>query len=151
MSRFARRLQQIGRDTEDTGAILDLADGPGGPILVLNSTTNKFSEYYAEILRAEGLNSFASIDIADVSAPTLANYTTVVVGDLSLTGGQVTMLSNWVNDGGHLFAMRPDKQLATLAGLVDESATLADGYLLIDTQPPRPRYRWPDTAVPWYC
>ena len=101
---------------------------------MLNSTTNKFSEYYAEILRAEGLNSFASIDIADVSAPTLANYTTVVVGDLALTGGQVTMLSNWVNDGGHLFAMRPDKQLATLAGLVDESATLADGYLLIDTQ-----------------
>ena len=44
------------------------------------------------------------------------------------------MLSDWVTDGGHLFAMRPDKQLAPLAGLVDESATLADGYLLVDTQ-----------------
>lgn len=134
MSRFARRLQQIGRDPEDTGAILDLADGPGGPILVLRSSTNKFSDYYAEVLRAEGLNSFASRDIADVSAPTLANYTTIVVGDFSLTSGQITMLSDWVTDGGHLFAMRPDKQLAPLAGLVDESATLADGYLLVDTQ-----------------
>src|SRR4051812_1910082 len=29
-------------------------DGPGGPILVISTTSNPFSRYYAEILRAEG-------------------------------------------------------------------------------------------------
>ena len=34
-------------------------EGPGGPILVIASAGNPFSRYYAEILRAEGLNEFA--------------------------------------------------------------------------------------------
>ena len=41
--------------------------GPGGPILVVTSAANPFSNYYAEILRAEGLNEFATADIADGS------------------------------------------------------------------------------------
>ena len=39
--------------------------GPGGPILVISSSANPFSRYYAEILRAEGLNAFAVSDISD--------------------------------------------------------------------------------------
>ena len=38
--------------------------GPGGPLLVVTSAANPFSVYYAEILRAEGLNAFAVSDIA---------------------------------------------------------------------------------------
>ena len=37
-------------------------EGPGGPILVLTDPADKFGTYYAEILRGEGLNSFAVAD-----------------------------------------------------------------------------------------
>ena len=43
------------------------------------------------------------------------------------------MFTNWVNGGGNLIAMRPDKKLAGLLGLTDAGTTLADGYLQINT------------------
>jgi len=63
----------------------------------------------------------------------LGAYDVVILGEMSLTAQQVTLLTNWVTSGGNLIAMRPDKKLATLLGLSDQSATLADGYLLVDT------------------
>ena len=56
-----------------------------------------------------------------------------VLGEMSLSVAQVSMLTNWVNAGGNLIAMRPDKQLAGLLGLTDASATLADAYLQVNT------------------
>ena len=108
---------------------LPINAGPGGPVLVISSSSNPFSSYYAEILRAEGLNAFAVQDISTVSASTLASYDVVILGQMPLTSAQVTMLTNWVNGGGSLIAMRPDKQLATLLGLKDAQATLSEGYL----------------------
>jgi hypothetical protein len=43
------------------------------------------------------------------------------------------LLTDWVTAGGHLIAMRPDKQLAGLLGLADATATLPDSYLMVDT------------------
>ncbi len=43
------------------------------------------------------------------------------------------MFTNWVTAGGNLIAMRPDKKLASLLGLTDAAATLAEGYLLVNT------------------
>ena len=43
--------------------------GPGGPILVIANAANPFGRYYAEILRAEGLNAFAVADISDGTPP----------------------------------------------------------------------------------
>ena len=42
--------------------------GPGGPILVVSTSapTASSPRYTAEILRAEGLNEFATIDLSDV-------------------------------------------------------------------------------------
>ncbi len=108
-------------------------DGPGGPILVVSSAANPFGRYFNEILRAEGLNLFLSTDISLVSAATLANYDVVILGEMSLTTAQVTILTDWVNGGGNLIAMRPDKQLAGLLGLTDASATVSEGYLLVNT------------------
>ena len=48
--------------TFTTAAAPRPTDGPGGPILLVTSTANPFSGYYAEILRAEGLNEFAVQD-----------------------------------------------------------------------------------------
>ena len=108
-------------------------EGAGGPILVIGKASNPFTRYYAEILRAEGLTQFTVKDVSTVTAATLASYDVAIVGDMSLTAAQVSMLSTWVNGGGDLVAMRPDKQLAGLLGLTDAGATLANAYLKVDT------------------
>jgi WD40 repeat protein len=106
---------------------------PGGPVLVVTNTNNRFSEYYAEILRNEGLNYFTVSDISSVSSATLSNYDVVILAETALTPAQVAIFSDWVNGGGNLIAMRPDKQLASLLGLADAGSTLSNGYLLVDT------------------
>ena len=108
-------------------------EGPGGPILVIGYSGNPFSRYYAEILRAEGLNAFKAMDISAVDATVLAQYDVAILGEMPLTASQVTMLSDWVNGGGNLIAMRPASQLATLLGLTSSGTTLAQGYLAVDT------------------
>ncbi len=112
---------------------ITVAAETAGPILIITSTTNPFTSYLAEILRAEGMNEFTERDLASVTASTLAAYDVVLLGNSTLTSSQVTMLTDWVNGGGHLIAMRPDKKLTGLLGLTDLSATLANAYLKIDT------------------
>ncbi|GJQ35093.1 MAG: hypothetical protein JETCAE01_11030 [Anaerolineaceae bacterium] len=108
-------------------------EGPGGPILVLSSAANPFSRYYAEILRAEGLNEFTATDISNLTAASLNNYQVVILGEMTLTPTEVGYLTNWVNAGGNLIAMRPDPQLAGLLGLSSSGSTLSEGYLLVNT------------------
>ena len=108
-------------------------EGPGGPILVVAAAANPFTRYYAEILRAEGLNAFAVADVSTVSAATLTAYDVVILGEIPLTPAQVTMFGNWVAAGGNLIAMRPDKKLAGLLGLTDAASTLSNAYLLVNT------------------
>jgi hypothetical protein len=110
-----------------------LAQGPGGPVLLIGTATNSFSYYYAEILRAEGLNEFGTADISTVTAATLSSYDVVILGQMALSSAQVSMFTTWVNNGGHLIVMRPDKQLAGLLGLADAAATVSNAYLLINT------------------
>ena len=116
-------------------------EGPGGPVLVVGTATDPFSRYYAEILRAEGLNAFRVTDISNVSASTLASYDVVILGQMPLTAGLVGMFTDWVNAGGNLIAMRPDAQLAGLLGLADAGSSLSDAYLLINTAAP-PAWAW---------
>ena len=104
-------------------AQLPLDQGPGGPILVVTTPANPFSKYYAEILRAEGLNAFQVADMPSVSAATLTGFDVVILGEGALSAAQVTMFSDWVNLGGNLIAMRPDRQLAGLLGLAGGSTT----------------------------
>ena len=115
------------------GRAAAVTDGPGGPILVVTSSADPFSTYYAEILRAEGLNSFATADIGTVTAASLAAYDVVILAARPLTAAQVTTFSDWVTAGGNLIAMRPDSQLAGLLGLSSATGTLSDAYLLVDT------------------
>ena len=112
----------------------DPNQGPGGPILVITSSSTPFGKYYAEILRTEGLNLFAVSDIAPVTQTTLASYDVVILaGPMTLTAGHVTMFTNWVNAGGNLIAMRPDPQLDSLLGITSTAGTLSDSYMLVDT------------------
>ncbi|MCB9113237.1 MAG: DUF4082 domain-containing protein, partial [Anaerolineales bacterium] len=108
-------------------------EGPGGPILVLSSAVNPFSRYYAEILRAEGLNEFTATDITNLTAALLNNYQVVILGDFALSPTEAGLITNWVNNGGNLIAMRPDPQLTGLLGLTSTGSTLDEGYLLVNT------------------
>jgi hypothetical protein len=119
-----------------TTAGVPVNDGPGGPILVIGSTFNPFGRYVGEILRNEGLNLFTVTDITLVTPALLASRDIVILGDMPLTGDQVSMLTQWVTAGGKLIAMRPDKQLASLMGLSDTGATAANQYLLIGQSGP---------------
>ena len=107
--------------------------GPGGPILVITSSSSTYGTFYAEILRTEGLNAFAVTDMSTVTAATLASYDVVILATMPLTAGQVTMFNTWVTGGGNLIAMRPDVQLAGLLGLTAAGTTLSNAYLVIDT------------------
>ncbi len=110
-----------------------LDQGFGGPVLLVKSDARPFSRYYSEILRAEGIGSFTTVDLSAVTADVLAQHEVVILGEIPLTAAQVTLFTGWVTAGGRLIAMRPDRQLAGLLGLTDADATLAEGYLLIDT------------------
>lgn len=101
------------------------------PIVVLTSAANKFTQYYTQILRAEGLNEFNTADVSTLSASLLANHDVAILGAVELTDAQVTILTNWVNAGGNLIAMRPDKKLAPLLGLTDVGSTYTEAYLRV--------------------
>ncbi len=124
---------ELGSGPPPTPPTGDDDDGPGGPVLVISSSTNPFTRYAGEILLAEGLNHYAVREIGTVTPTLLADYDVAILGEMTLTTGQVTMLTDWVNVGGNLIALRPDPQLAGLLGLTPASGTLAQGYLLVDT------------------
>ena len=108
-------------------------EGPGGPILVISNAANPFSRYFAEILRAEGLNEFTATDISNVTPATLNAHDVAILGDGPLSPAQAQMLSDWVQAGGNLIASRPDPQLAGLLGLTPAGSPLSNEYLKVDT------------------
>jgi fibronectin type 3 domain-containing protein len=139
------------RATVEAGAATDLAgnaltadvswtfttESSPPQVLVAGSAGNPFADYLGEILRNEGLNAFTTVDASLISPTLLNEFDVVVLGQAPLTAGQVSALTNWVNAGGNLIAMRPDKQLAGLLGLSDAGTTLSNAYLAVDTsQPP---------------
>ena len=124
-------------------------EGAGGPILVIGKASNPFTRYYAEILRAEGLTQFTVKDISTVTAATLASYDVAILGEMSLTSAQSTMLNTWVTGGGDLVAMRPDKQLAGLLGLTDAGTDARQRlHAGRHRERARARHRRRDHAVP---
>ena len=50
-----------------------------------NDGENRFGRYYAEILRAEGLNEFAVAGVGALNAQTLAGYQVVLLAETSLS------------------------------------------------------------------
>ena len=113
-------------------AAADPNTGPGGPILVVTSSGSTFSKFYAEILRAEGLNSFAVMDVGSVTSSTLNSYDVVILANATLTSTQLTSFTNWVSAGGNLIAMDPNAQLASLLGLNISTSQISNGYIKVD-------------------
>ncbi len=107
--------------------------GPGGPVLVVTNSADKFGGYYSEILRAEGLNEFATADVGALSAGLLSSYQVVVLAPAAVSGTQASALSDWVGAGGNLIAMRPSDALAGLLGLGGDAGDVSEGYIGVNT------------------
>ena len=99
----------------------------------MTNSGDRFGSYHAEILSAEGLNEFAVTDVSQLNAQNLANYDVVVLARTAVSQAQLTALTNWVQAGGNLIAMRPEPQLAGLLGLGSDSGDLSEGYMRVDT------------------
>jgi Bacterial Ig-like domain len=114
--------------------------GPGGPILLISSQQNGFSQYYAEILRNEGFNEFTVIDLSQLNAAILQKYDVTLLGELPLDEREVHILSEWVHQGGNLIAMRPaDNFAATFEEAAKADSTpqqppFSEGYLAINSK-----------------
>jgi hypothetical protein len=108
---------------------------PGGPILVVTpATSDELRTYVPEIMRGEGLNDFAAASVNSLSPALLSSYDVVVLSRTPLSDAQAAMLSNWVNAGGNLIALRPDPRLAGLLGISAlGGATSDDANLSVDT------------------
>ncbi|MFN0027971.1 MAG: Ig-like domain-containing protein [Acidimicrobiales bacterium] len=106
------------------------------PVLVITNPAATFTRFYAEILDAEGIRSYTTRDLSTVDATVLGQFDVALLSEGALTDAQAAMFTTWVNGGGNLVAMRPDKRLAPLLGLTDAGTTLADAYLRIDTTTP---------------
>jgi hypothetical protein len=103
------------------------------PILIIvnDASANPFGEYLGEIMRAEGLNTYNMEDISTMNAPLLDGYELVILAETALTVGEATLLTDYVNDGGRLIAMRPDSDIANLFGINSIGAPLTNGFLKI--------------------
>src|SRR3954452_25291304 len=84
-------------------------------------------------MSAEGLNEFAVADSGNINAATLADYQVVALAQTAVTDAQTTVLTNWVQGGGNLIAMRPDARLAGLLGLGAPTGTVSHGYIKVNT------------------
>ena len=105
-------------------------------MLLVTSSSNPFTSYTSEMLRTEGFNEFSTIDVSQLNATALAGEDVVVLGQVALSAAQVSALTDFVNAGGSLVAMRPDAQLAGLLGLTKGTGTLADAYLAVNPAVP---------------
>jgi hypothetical protein len=107
---------------------------PIAPILLL-STQNSFGEYTSEILKTEGFNEFAIDSLADknVNTPFLAKFDLVIVAESKIPPGKLKMIEDYVKSGGRLIALRPDRELAELLGIVPLDKSISGGYIRIDT------------------
>ncbi|MCE9672031.1 DUF4082 domain-containing protein [Myxococcus stipitatus] len=105
-----------------------------GPVLVATAPGNPFTDYLREILEAEGIAAFATTDAGNLGVSvSLDDYKVLVLGEQTLGAAQVTLITNWVNAGGSLIALRPAANLESLLGLNPSQGTLSNGYLLVNT------------------
>ena len=129
------------RFTTGVRAPATTTEGPGGPILLITSKANGFSQYYAAILRNEGFNEFDVKDLSEISASELTKYDLAIIGEIPVDDSQARTLTDWVRGGGNLVTMRPSANLAESLGWKlspseGDGAVQHSGYLRIDAKAP---------------
>lgn len=93
-----------------------------------------FGPYLAEILRCEGLMDHQVLDLDDLAVDDLgeelARYDLVLLSRMNLTRRQAKAVISYVEQGGRLVAIRPQRQLADLFGLGSSSTMTDRAYVL---------------------
>jgi hypothetical protein len=127
---FAPLLLLIGLLTAKTNYA---ATNAHDPILVL-ATDRNFGSFTGEILKTEGFNEFRMDSLTDKTKLSyLKKFDVVVLAETSVTDLQMEMLARYVKEGGSLIAFRPDRKLSDIFGMSDRGATVAEGYIAINT------------------
>jgi len=121
----------------NTGSVHDLTDAKAqspssAPIRIITGADNRFGAYYAEILRAEGLNLFAVSTPEALSPEELDVTDTIILTIPTLPTDQIDRISAWVAAGGTLLAIRPEGRLSDLAGVSAHESLALNGYILFD-------------------
>jgi hypothetical protein len=107
------------------------------PILLLidKEDPNVFSRYIAEILKAEGIFAFETIDISagDLESRLINSYALVITATTSRNLQTFkSILSGYVSNGGRLFMLSPPPEFDSLLGVKTTAGSLNDGYIQFD-------------------
>lgn len=106
--------------------------GPGGPVLLVTDEANPYDEFYAEILRSEGLPGFDTIALRDLGDAALGDHAVAVVSGTPPPAARLR-LRHWLEAGGQLVLNGTSDELAGLAGLRRVPGAITQGELRIDT------------------
>lgn len=118
----------------DTYVPLDPPEPDATPILVVTDPRHPSGSYYAEILRAEGLNLFSMIRASDVTPQRLESADIVIVTNAEADTIPQDVLADWVNEGGNLIAFEPTGEKLSLFGLAEVGPPVPNGYLRADPE-----------------
>lgn len=92
------------------------------PVLVLTESgaENKFGNYFAEIMRGEGLLAFEQRERTSLTAANqspLSSYQAIVLAEMTLSPAEETLLRDYVAGGGTLIGAKPDAGLSDVFGI----------------------------------
>jgi len=109
-------------------------DGSVPVLLVVNKVSgNPFGVYLGEILRAEGLNCFHTVDLSDIQGGSLEKYDIVILAETPLNTVQAEIFEGYVARGGRLVSMKPDDRLGSVFGLEKIEGNIVEGYIKTDS------------------
>ncbi len=104
------------------------------PLLVVTRQSDPLTRYLTAILRAEGFNGFAEIDVGVMDSAVLASHRVVVLARMPVDQATARALAGWVERGGVLVAMRPDTVLRSLFALGAPVGVSSDRYWRVDSR-----------------
>jgi hypothetical protein len=108
------------------------------PILLITDqdSTNRFGIYLTEILRAEGVNCFHTMDLSTLQPDALERYDIAILVEALLNAEQAKIFEGYVARGGKLVSMKPDDRLVSVFGLERDAGTLSKGYIKSESTHP---------------
>ena len=116
--------------TTAMGKIPGLAQNP---ILVLTAE-NSYGPYTGELLKTEGFNEYQTEALSSKVVPSfLKQFEVIILPAVSLTDKQASILIDYVKNGGHLIAFKPDPKLHTVFGISQVAGTIENAYVSIDS------------------
>lgn len=99
------------------------------PVLIVEGNDSPYASYYAEILKAEGLNLFHTVPEDHFDPAILGRYSLLILAGSALPPQKVHAIERWVRSGGSLVAIRPNSDLLALMCLKQEGSLRRTGYI----------------------